>query len=142
MAKRKSRIATDDISKAGAVGIGTANTEGNVDYEVNNLEVQSKTKLEEDVGDGRPVILRKFEFGMNPTAWQQYRPTKQELFNYHLKGIEIALWKDGLKPMPDVNPRIVVDSQNMKYQIFVAAEVARGHLLNANPLTLKQLTSG
>ena len=140
MAKRPKK-AEDDISKAAAVGIGTAQAEG-AEYDVNSLEVHSKTNLEQDEGSGRPVILRKFEFGMNPEAWGQHQPTKQELFNHHLKGIEIALWKDGMKPMPDVNPRIVIDPQTMKYQIFVAAEVARGHMLNERPLTLKQLTHG
>lgn len=113
-----------------------------VQYDVKDLEVQSKTHLEDDDGSGGARIVRCFEFGMNLQAFGDYQPTRQELFNAHYKGIEIALWKDGLKVMPDVNPRIVIDTPNMRYQIFVGAQPMRGHLLQERPQTLAEQIHG
>ena len=74
---------------------------------------------------------------MNPEAFALHRPTKQELFNHHSKGIETILWKDGLKVMPDVPPRLVVEGS--KYRIFVGAQPMKGMALEEKPKTLKQL---
>lgn len=112
------------------------------DHDVQSVEAQSTTKLEDDMGYGNAAIIRCFKFGINPTVFQQYPPTKQELFNSHYKGIEIALWRDGLKVIPDVNPRIVVDQKSMSYQIFVGAHPMKGHLLREQPKTLSQLAHG
>lgn len=113
-----------------------------VNYDVQSLEVQSETHLEDDDGSGGAAIVRCFEFGINPIAFQQAQPTKQDLFNSHFKGIEIALWKDGLKVMPEVNPKVVIDDKTMKYQIFVGAQPMRGHILREQPRLLKQLVHG
>jgi hypothetical protein len=113
-----------------------------VHYDLQNLEVKSTTNLEDDQGDGGAAIVRMFEFGMNPQAFAQYRPTKQELFNSHYKGIEMALWKDGMKVLPDVNPKIVVNEKAGKYMIFVGAQPMRGHILQERPKTLKELVHG
>jgi len=111
-------------------------------HDVKSIEVQSDRHLEDDQGGGGAAIVRMFEFGINPEAFKQYQPTKQELFNSHYKGIELALWKDGLKVIPEVNPRIVVDTQNGKYQIFVGAQPMRGHILREQPQTLAQQIHG
>ncbi len=121
---------------------GTSTEIDNVNYDVKSLEVQSKTNLEMDEGYGDAAIIRRFEFGMNPLAFQQMRPTKQELFNSHHKGIEVALWKDGMKVMPDVNPRVVVDEVNKRYSIFVGAKPMKGHILHEQPQTLSQIVHG
>lgn len=113
-----------------------------VNYDVQSLEVKSDTHLEDDDGSGGAAIVRCFEFGMNPLAFQQHIPTKQELFNSHQKGIELALWRDGLKVIPEVNPRLTVDSKSGKYQIFIAAKPMKGHMLQERPHTLKQLVHG
>ena len=55
---------------------------------------ESETKLEQDVGSGQPAIIRQFMFKTNPQTWKSHPPTKQELFNHHLKQIEIWLWQD------------------------------------------------
>lgn len=106
------------------------------------LQVESKTHLEDDLGGGGSAIIRVFEFGINPVTFSQYQPTKQDLFNSHHKGIEIALWRDGLKVVPDVNPRIVVDIEHGVYRIFVGAQPMRGHSLIEQPRTLGQQIHG
>lgn len=131
-----------DIQKFGGTEeLGHVKMHGH-DHDVQSLEAQSKTKLEDDVGHGNPAIIRRFTFGINPVAFKEYQPTKQELFNSHYKGIEIALWRDGLKVLPDVNPRIVVNQEKMNYEIFVAAQPMRGHILRERPQTLTEIAHG
>lgn len=114
----------------------------NVHYDLQNLEVQSTSHLEDDKGGGGAAIIRMFEFGMNPKAFAEYVPTKQELFNSHYKGIEMALWKDGMKVIPEVNPRIIVDNKAGNYKIFVGAQPQRGHTLTEQPKTLSEQIHG
>lgn len=111
-------------------------------YDIQSIETQSTTKLEEDTGDGDAAVIRQFEFQMNPITFATVRPTNQQLFNSHLKGIEIALWKDGLKPLSDVAPRVVVNHERGTYQIFVGAAPAKGQLLRETPQTLSQIAHG
>ena len=147
MAKRPKSI---DVKKFGGVDeLGTVNSpaslgqvEKNYAHDVKSLEVKSTTNLEDDMGGGGAAIIRMFEFGANPQAFKEYQPTTQELFNAHYKGIEMALWKDGLKVIPEVNPRIVIDKAGGKYQIFVGAQPMRGHLLKEQPKTLSQQIHG
>lgn len=107
-----------------------------VNYDVQDLEVQSKTNLEQDQGGGGAAIIRCFEFGINYQTFNEVRPTKQDLFNAHYKGIEMALWRDGLKVIPEVNPRIVINSSKGTYSIFVGANPMKGHILREQPRTL------
>ncbi len=133
---------TLEVAKFGGTeSLGTVKKDG-FDHEVSTIETQSKTNLEMDEGHGAAVVIRCFEFAMNPEAIKYAQPTKQTLFNSHYKGIEMALWRDGLKVIPESNPRILIDSENMRYKIFVGAKVARGHLLKDNPQTLKQIVHG
>ena len=138
MAKRQK---VTEVAKFGGVeDLGGVKTDHA--YDLKDIEVKSKTNIEDDSGFGGAAIIRMFEFGINPEAWKQHQPTMQELFNAHYKGIEVALWKDGLKVLPDVNPRLVVDSTNMRYRIFVGAQPMKGHILNEKPKTLKELVHG
>ena len=114
------------------------------EHEVDSIETQSKTTLEQDQGAGGAAIIRCFTFGVNPIAFKEAKPTKQELFNSHVKGIEVMLWRDGMKLMTEVEPRILVDEKSMSYQIFVGARPAKGHVLTRIqvPKTLKELVHG
>ncbi len=139
MAKKQKTV---EVQKFGGTeALGTIKKDG-YDHEVSNIEAQSKTHLEMDEGHGSPVVIRCFEFAMNPEAIKYAQPNKQTLFNSHYKGIEMALWKDGFKVMPDVQPRVLIDEEAMRYKIFVGARIARGHILNVNPLTLTQIAHG
>lgn len=120
MAKKQKNV---EVQKFGGIEqMGTAHLENK--YDVQSVEAQSDTKLEHDEGYGDTIVIRCFEFGMNLESFKHAQPTQQELFNSHYKGIELALWRDGLKVFPDVHPRIVFDKENMRYQIFVAAKPA------------------
>lgn len=102
-------------------------------------ETTSQTHLEDDEGVGDAAIIRMFEFSANPEAFKQRTPTKQELFNYHHKQIEITLWGDGMKIMEEVNPRVTISKNKRKYRIFVGAKPQRGHILTERPKTLAQI---
>lgn len=148
MAKRSKK--TIDVQKFGGVDDAGKFVETDakdapvkdVHYDLQNLEVQSQTHLEDDHGGGGSAIIRMFEFGMNPLAFSQHRPSKQELFNSHFKGIELALWRDGMKVIPEVNPRIIVDEKAGSYKIFVGAQPQKGHTLTEQPRTLSQQIHG
>ena len=101
------------------------------DYEVKQGEVHSDIKLEMDEGDGKTIVIRSFDFKANPAAFKERTPSKQELFNAHAKQIEIILWKDGLKIMPDVTPKLMLSKNRKFYRIAVGAEPAKGHLMNS-----------
>lgn len=110
-----------------------------IPWEAQQLEVQSDTKLESDTGHGQAIVIRQFEFGINPVAFKEAPPTRQELFNSHLKGIEMMLWRDGMKIFPDVEPKIKFDAT--KYTIILAALPMKGHILREVPQTLAQIAS-
>lgn len=112
------------------------------DHSVDSVEAQSTTRLEDDIGSGDAAIIRMFEFAMNPEVFKQVPPTKQELFNAHHKGIEMALYRDGLKILDGVNPRLVVNEAKGRYQIFVGAKPRKGYLLQEKPQTLTQIANG
>jgi hypothetical protein len=121
---------------------GEKSVHNNVNWDTQSIESESQTKIEDDAGHGNPAIIRMFEFGMNLEAFREVQPTKQELFNAHYKFIETALWKDGLKVLPEVQPRIVVDEKKFTYKIFVGAKPMKGHILRERPQTLREIVHG
>ena len=136
------KLKTKTVNKFGGTEkLGDVKFQGGDKYEVSSLEARATTKITEDVGHGTAVVIRQFEFGINPLVWQQKPPSKQDLFNYHLKGIEMALWRDGLKPYTESEPRIVVSSEKMNYKIIVPCVPMRGHQLRERPLTLTEIAS-
>lgn len=119
--------------------LGTTKLNG-YEHEIESVETQSTTNLELDKGVGNAAIIRMFEFAINPVVFEQHPPTKQDLFNAHHKGIEMALWRDGLKVIPSVNPGITVEQS--KYRIWVGAAPMKGHILQEHTNTLSELVHG
>lgn len=111
-------------------------------HDVSSIEEQSKTSLEQDLGTGQVAVIRCFEFKANIEAFKEHPIGKQQLFNHHLKGIEIALWRDGLQIMPNVEPRVVFDDDKGVYRIFVGSLPMRGQTVQQTPQTLTQLVHG
>lgn len=131
-----------EVSKFGGVDeLGQAQFNGH-EHDVASVEAKSHTRLDHDKGEGEATIIRCFTFGMNPEAIVQYRPTKQDLFNSHVHGIEIALFADGLKIFDEVPPRITFDIDKKQYSIFVAARPRNGYFLQARPQTLTEIAHG
>jgi hypothetical protein len=143
MAQLKEKTAkVKEVAKFGGIdNLGTTRLHGH-EHDVANVEAQSKTRLEDDKGEGSATVIRCFTFGMNPEAFATVQPTRQELFNSHLHGIEIALFADGLKIFDEVPPRMTFDIEKKQYSIFVAARPSKGFILQDNPQTLREIING
>lgn len=150
MAKRKQK--TQNVAKFGGVDeLGQIKSDlhsplKEQTYDASSVEAKSEqTHLEDDIGVGEATVLRNFVFAIDlskTNVWLERRPTKQDLFNAHLKGIEMALWKDGLKVWPDVAPQLMFDVNNLKYTIIVAARPMKGFMLQERPQTLAEIVNG
>ncbi len=111
----------------------------NVDWEGQEIGVESDTKLESDLGTGQAIIIRFFEFGANPDTFKTRKPTAQELFNSHWKGIEAMLWRDELKPFEAVEPKLMFSKNGLKYRFIITCIPRSGSVLIDKPKTLTQL---
>ena len=111
-------------------------------HSLESVEAESQTKLEHDLGTGRPVIMRTFTFKVNKEAFKAHIPTKQDLFNFHAKGIELSLWKDGLVYAEEYEPRLLFNKKRTHYTIFIVATPSRSNVLLETPQTLSQIAHG
>ena len=113
-------------------------------YHAKTVEAESKTKLQDDPGDGEAITLRFFDFAANPEAFKERMPTAQELFQSHLKQIEIELWKDQWQPVIEVEPRLLFAKDKSHYRIVIAAKPSKGSFLSyqEKPKTLAELAHG
>lgn len=101
--------------------------------------VEAKSDPIIDPGTGKTLILRWFEFAINPEI--KHTPTKQELFNAHWKQISTMLWGDGLVPRQDINPRVEIGKKRGKgkYRIFVLCEPRLGTFVAEKPQNLQEM---
>lgn len=113
-----------------------------VKWDVKQGEVHSDIRLEDDIGYGDAVILRSFDFKANPQTFKENPPTTQELFNAHLRQLEIHLMKDGLKVYTEASPQIRISKDKTGYRIVVPAQPMKGHRLLERPHTLTELAHG
>ena len=105
------------------------------------INVSSDTKLEQDTGTGKPIILRVFTFAANPERFKDHVPTRQELFDDHRDPIRQFLWKDDLVAVETLAPRIIVSQDKKSYQIFVACQPRAGRVLLERPQTLSKIAN-
>lgn len=90
-------------------------------WKVTQGEVHSDTKLEDDIGTGRQIVIRSFDYKANPEAFRFSTPTKQELFDAHKRGIEEFLYRDGLVRVEEVAPKLIISKDKTGYRIIVGA---------------------
>lgn len=91
-----------------------------IEWEGEELGVESTTKLEEDKGTGQAIVLRFFSFASNVEAFKQHKPTADELFASHRMGMEAMLWKDGLTPYTAIEPRLMFSKDKSQYRFVVS----------------------
>lgn len=108
-----------------------------IQWEGEEVSAQSETKLESDTGTGKPIVIRFFDFGANPLVFKQHQPTAQELFDSHRKGIESLLWRDGLKPIEGIEPRLMFSKDKSSYRFVITCVTSQA--LVDTPKTLSQL---
>ena len=95
-----------------------------------------------DAGIGRPLILRTFEFSINPVTEAKLKEknitvTKQDLFNQHWPQIRALIWSDGLVANQEVDPRVIVGKT--RYRIFILCEPKFRNLVADRPTTLQDV---
>lgn len=83
-------------------------------------EMQANSDPLVDSGTGEKFILRFFQFKKNPQFPANL--SKQEIFNQHAHQVKMFLWKDGLIPNEDVQPRVHVSKKTGNYKIIVLAQ--------------------
>ena len=96
-----------------------------------------------DPGGGPVNVIRVFSFKMNPL--RKNFTNKQAIFSAHTKQIEHILWGDGLRPLDEISPRVIIDNKNSSYQIFVTCQAARGVIFSrkdSNPKLLHEQLNG
>lgn len=111
-----------------------------LEWEGEEVTAESTTKLESDTGEGQAIVLRFFDFGVNPETFKSHKPTAQELFNSHMRGMESLLWKDQLKPFDGVEPRLMFSKDKSHYR-FIIACIPMGVLADKTQ-TLTQIIHG
>lgn len=110
-----------------------------IQWEGEEIGVQSDTKIEEDKGTGREIILRFFDFAANPEVFKQHKPTPQELFDTHKKGMASMLWTDGLTPYEVIEPRLLFSKDKSQYRFVISCIPSTGNTLIDKTHTLSQL---
>ena len=111
-----------------------------IEWEGEELGVESTTKLEEDKGTGQPIVLRFFTFAANPEVFKQHKPTANELFASHRMGMEALLWKDGMNPCQDIEPRLIFSKDQSQYRFVISCIPSQA--LVDSPQTLTELVHG
>ncbi len=134
MAKSKKFKAIEKHAKATPMG-----DVKDLKWEGEEMQVESETKIESDTGTGQPIVLRFFDFGANPEVFKKHKPTAQELFNSHIRGIESLLWRDGLRQFKEVEPRLMFSKDKTRYRFIIACVPSLGNVLVDKTQTLSQL---
>ncbi len=111
------------------------------DWQGQTVQVESDTHLEDDHGTGEHVIIRTYEFAANPLQFGQRTPDYQELFDSHKKGIAALLWQDGLTPVPEIDPKIVISKNQDRYFIMVTARPSLGQSVLDKSQTLSEIAN-
>lgn len=105
-----------------------------------NLETQSSPLI--DPAYGKTVSIRVFDYKMNPDPKVLKNfPDKQTLFNAHAKQIKTILWADGLIPLENISPRVIIDTKKHKYQIFIPCQARSNVLFVDKPKSLTEVLS-
>ena len=110
-----------------------------IKWEGEEIGAVSETKLEADTGTGQAIVLRFFDFGSNAEAFKLHKPTAQELFDSHRRGMESLLWRDGLKPYDAIEPRFMFSKDKLHYRFILACIPRIGNVMADTPRTLTQL---
>lgn len=135
----------DEIKDTSAPVVGGEFITQEGDWQGQTVQVQSETHLEDDKGTGEPIVIRTFEFAMNPQTFKEHElrtgsfPSVQHIFQDHQRGIESFLWQDGLTPAYDIEPRVIFPKGASKYFIMVGARPQTGQTVIETPKTLSEL---
>lgn len=107
------------------VGVGEHNWYGKED--------KTEEKLLHDKGTGEPVVIRLFEFKLQPNL--DKLPTKEEILTpEYIKYLKVSLWADALRLV--MEPRVVIDKESIK--IFAPCQATIGNSFLEEPKTIQE----
>lgn len=98
-----------------------------------DIETPENTILQ-DTGTGKPIILRCFDFAINPAV---PLPSETEIIETYTKYIDTFLWKDSLTRIQDL--KLVIEKD--KFKIFATCQAKTGAVLLEKPLTIQDYAS-
>ena len=110
-----------------------------IEWEGEEVQAESTTKIQEDKGTGQAIIIRFFDFQANPEAFKNEMPTGQQLFNSHKTGMEAMLWTDGLTPCEAIEPRILFAKDKSHYRFVVSCIPSSGNTIIETTKTLEDI---
>lgn len=109
----------------------------NINWDVQQGEVHSNIPLSADQGDGRPIILRTFEYRFPPGI--QYIPKAEDILTEgYLKFLESQLYfVDELDLV--MAPKVAIDEKG--FRIFATCQARKGSIIPgvSKPQTLTQI---
>lgn len=142
IAKRGNKLEKHITGKSTVVDEDKLINKDAVEWDVQQGEVHSEARLEEDTGEGKAVVIRAFDFAANPKAFKEKLPTSQELFNAHKNQIYGHLLSDSLTVYEEVSPKILISKNKKFYRIYVAALPLSQASARRDAKTLTQVFNG
>lgn len=124
-------------SDNGSLGESFSTHDDKYSWEGQEVQVNSDPVI--DPGTGETVLMRVFDFGANPEALKRDKPSKQQIFDNHIKQIQTMLWSDGLEPMKELNPLIQVSKKKEKYRIILWCRARAGVVWSDKPQNLQDI---
>lgn len=105
-----------------------------VKWDVQQAEVHSDIDIGVDKGDGRPIILRQFEYAFPPGM--TYIPKAEDILTEgYIKFLETTLYfVDELEMVQ--HPKVVIGDRGFK--IFATCQARKGSLIHQRPQTLTE----
>ena len=92
-----------------------------------------------DPGTGKTVSIRTFTYKIDPKKVRSVPDNKQQIFNDHAGFIRRVLWGDGLVPLENISPRVIINKKKLVYQIFVPCEARLNTVWADKPQNLSHL---
>lgn len=110
-----------------------------IEWEGEEVTAHSDTRITDDTGTGQEVVLRFFDFAADDAVFRATRPTAQQLFDSHRKGMEDLLWSDGFTPIREIEPRLLFSKDGRYYRFAVPCIPSTGNSLLEKTRTLSEL---
>ena len=97
-------------------------------------EDQTDTSLMHDKGTGENIVIRNFEFKLNPEI--KVPPTKEQILTpEYIKHLQTLLWADSLRLV--LEPRVVIDKEYIR--IFAPCQARTGATITESAKFLQEL---
>ena len=97
-------------------------------------EDQTEENLLHDESKGEPIVIRNFEFALNPDL--KHKPTKEQILTpEYIKHLQTLLWADSLRLV--LEPRVQITKD--KILVSVPCQARTGATIMEQPKYLQEL---